>query len=503
MADELLFNVVGASARPAEPISLADAGLRERADLQEWVLAHPDIIGDGVKIVTFEFDRWWTASGSAPLDRLDVLGLDRSGTLVVAELKRDRAPDTTEMQAVKYAAMASRFTLESLAEQHARFCAQPGEPGDNDEALAALIEHAPDLSMGTLRRPRIVLLARDFPPVVTATVVWLTEMGLDITLQRFQAYRSTVPAAGEGSSTQILVSVSQLYPVRDVEEFTVSPAQTQVRAAAQTKKRTQDVSAVRRLADAEAVPDGTQFRIVVRDELGAEQRADLEVWLEEDSRRSIAIWSNDPTSPLTWAVDKTQHSPSGLVRVIVRHATGQDRSFYGTHWWVDQDGRSLVEHAAGLTGSRGELYRLFWTEFLRRVTTDNLDWTKSTSPPTANWFPMPSGIRGTYYAASFAAGKRLRNELYLDTGDKTTTLALFHQIRSHRKEVEEVCGGVPVNWEELPNRRASRIALYRDGEVNNIDEHEQHITWLIDTGTLLRKAIGAVAPPPRSPFTAI
>jgi hypothetical protein len=40
-------------------------------------------------------------------DRLDILGFHISGELVVAELKRDRAPDTVEMQAIKYAAMVS------------------------------------------------------------------------------------------------------------------------------------------------------------------------------------------------------------------------------------------------------------------------------------------------------------------------------------------------------------------------------------------------------------
>lgn len=63
VADELLFTVVGPAAVPAEPISLADAGLKERADLQEWVIAYPEILGSGVKVVTFEFDRWWSSSG--------------------------------------------------------------------------------------------------------------------------------------------------------------------------------------------------------------------------------------------------------------------------------------------------------------------------------------------------------------------------------------------------------------------------------------------------------
>lgn len=55
MPDELVFNVQESRAVPATPISLPEAGLNERRHLQEWVLSHPEIIGDGVLVVTSEF----------------------------------------------------------------------------------------------------------------------------------------------------------------------------------------------------------------------------------------------------------------------------------------------------------------------------------------------------------------------------------------------------------------------------------------------------------------
>src|SRR5581483_553505 len=181
--------------------------------------------GEGVMVVTFEFDQWRTWSGSQERDRLDVLGLDRKGRLVVAELKRDAAPDTVEMQALKYAAMASRFTVEELAAQHARYLARRGESVTPDEAKERLEAHCGfGLAAENLARPRIVLLASSFPPVVTATTVWLTEMGLEIDLIQLQAYR-----AGE----DVVITVSQLYPVPDIEEFTVAPARSAKSASEQ------------------------------------------------------------------------------------------------------------------------------------------------------------------------------------------------------------------------------------------------------------------------------
>lgn len=215
MADELVFTVSGAAAKPAAAVSLPEIGLTERQHLQEWVIAHPEILGPRIMVVTFEFDRWWAAGGSL-LDRLDVLGLDQAGRLVVAELKRDAAPDTVEMQAIKYAAMASRFTPDTLASHHARFLSSRGQVSTDEEALRTLEEHTEDktLAVESLRQPRIVLLAASFPSVVTATAVWLREMGLDISLVQFQAYRT---------DNETLVTVSQLFPVPTVEEFMVVP----------------------------------------------------------------------------------------------------------------------------------------------------------------------------------------------------------------------------------------------------------------------------------------
>jgi len=220
-SDEVVFAVSGSNAVAAEPISLEDAGLREREHLQEWVLDHPEILGPDVMVVTFEFDYWSSASGPQK-DRLDVLGLGKDGRLVVAELKRGSAPDTVDMQALKYAAMASRFRPGLLAEYHAKFSRRDvvagrlREPLTDAEALAKLETHSdaglvPDL----LTNPRIVLLAGAFPPSVTATAVWLNERGIDLTLVRYQAYRT--------SADHIVLTVSQLYPVRQVADFEIAP----------------------------------------------------------------------------------------------------------------------------------------------------------------------------------------------------------------------------------------------------------------------------------------
>jgi hypothetical protein len=157
MSRELVFTVGSAGAVAATAVRFAEAGLREREEFQQWVVAHPEMLGADLMVVSFEFDRWEAASGAPAYDRLDVLALDRAGRLVVAELKRDRAPDTVTMQALSYAAMVSRFSLDTLAEVYARY--RSADQLDAEQALVELREWAPELSDETLGPPGVVLVA--------------------------------------------------------------------------------------------------------------------------------------------------------------------------------------------------------------------------------------------------------------------------------------------------------------------------------------------------------
>lgn len=205
---ELLFAVLdGAKAESVPVTTLAAANLMERDHLQEWVVAHPAILGDDVMIVTVEYDGW-IVDGGAQRDRLDVLALDRSGRLIVAELKRGVASDMVEMQAVKYAAMASRFDLATLAAAHASFRAKRFQPTTTDQAIEAMTSFAESLSDETIADPRIVLVAQGFRPIVISSVVWLANRGIDISLVRFQPYRL------EGG--QVFVTFSRLFPLPEL-----------------------------------------------------------------------------------------------------------------------------------------------------------------------------------------------------------------------------------------------------------------------------------------------
>lgn len=338
MADELLFTVKGPTAVPARRISLAEAGLLERQHLQQWVIDHPELIGAGVKVVTFEYGKWISGGGAATADRLDVLGLDRTGRLVVVELKRDRAPDTVTMQAINYAAMARRFSLDTLADVHA---AHLGGSTTAEEARVQLMEWADGVSDETLNPPRIVLMAADFGPTITNTALFLYEAGIDIRLLRYQLYQTV--------SSEHVLSVAQLLPVPDAEEFMIRPRSSGATQAAARASGERRAAAVQRIISHSAIPDGTELTIVVPD-LVDQDRDAIRTWLEADPNRARVRWHNDATGPVEWANDGQRYRIIVLIRHIVQTATGQPprAQLWPPNWYRAPDGRTLHQVAEPL-----------------------------------------------------------------------------------------------------------------------------------------------------------
>jgi hypothetical protein len=71
-------------------------------------------------------------------------------------------------------------------------------------------------------------------------------------------------------------------------------------------------------------------------------------------------------------------------------------------------------------------------------------------------------------------------------------MALFEQLAAMKDEIE-ASYGAPLVWEDLPGKRACRIADYGQGDVSNGDRFDEYVDWFFDTGIRLRTAIGAAA----------
>lgn len=191
--------------------------------------------------------------------------------------------------------------------------------------------------------------------------------------------------------------------------------------------------------------------------------------------------------------------------------TGQDTRFFGVELQVVRIGMSAPaplfnvvaepndwqKHVratarAGQSGGKGEFYLQFWTRYIERVHAEHPEWTRARKPQTANWMSQPSAVSGAAISVSFAAGRRLRHELYIDSEDGDRTAETFGQLKAQRALIEQRYGR-PLEFEPLPERRACRIAEYcDDADVTEVERHDEFIDWFFDAGTRLRAALAAL-----------
>jgi hypothetical protein len=139
---------------------------------------------------------------------------------------------------------------------------------------------------------------------------------------------------------------------------------------------------------------------------------------------------------------------------------------------------------------QGAFYVQFWERFLERVQVEHPNWTNAKKAGQQNWFTMPCPFKGgPAYDTEFAAGGKLRSGLYLDFERDGDAVQVLYEFLLERKDQIEGAYEGPLSWEELPGRRASRIADYALGDVSNVEEHDAYIDWFFDTSSRLRAAV--------------
>jgi hypothetical protein len=201
-----------------EPVSFNSLGVQERRDLEDWVLKNPQLLGEELLIITPEFDRFDKSSR-----RLDVLALDKEGTLVVIELKLDVAGTLADLQAIRYAAFCSTMTMDQVVDYFANYHAVP-----RAEAESRILEFLAEEDLPQLeKQPRIILAAGSMDDLdLTSCVLWLRRFGVNMTCVELTPYR--LP------DSRVLLVPRIIIPLPETREFTVG---VEIKQAAENRKR--------------------------------------------------------------------------------------------------------------------------------------------------------------------------------------------------------------------------------------------------------------------------
>ncbi len=322
-------------------VSMSSVGWKEREDLQRWVRQHSHLIEPDLLLVSEEFADWEGASGPVH-DQLDLLFLDGEGRPLVVELKRGLAPDRVESQALLYAAYCDQLSTDDLVEQYSRT-----HTVELPEARETLTNHAPALADEQPGRVRVRIVAEDFPPAVTAAVLFLREIGvggpetsqLDIGCIKLTAYE--LPGGSH------VISAQPIIPIPETEAFQVRRRQRQVVDDSSRQERTRVANAVPALQRAHAIAPGMILHVNL-DWFSSQDREPIKALIERDPTWAEVTWT-DEDSALRAVRQRDDEEPVSLAAAYqaLREAAGLSDAPGATSAWLVGD--------MGLTRFRGHL----------------------------------------------------------------------------------------------------------------------------------------------------
>jgi len=153
--------------------------------------------------------------------------------------------------------------------------------------------------------------------------------------------------------------------------------------------------------------------------------------------------------------------------------------------------KSKKRQISGTVSRRGEAYRNYFQSLIDELR-EKYQFTNAKIGQPQNWYTFSSGISNIPFSASFAMGGKVRTELYIDVGDGEKNKALFDWLYEQRDELQSKVGQ-ELEWERLDDKRASRIAVYREGSIQSDEEELMGIkAWHIENLLRFKKVFPPV-----------
>ena len=178
-------------------IAFKDNHIKER-DVQNIIKSNPKILGEDLLIIGEELSPCEDSK-----KRLDLLALDKSGKLVVIELKRNDDGFHMDLQAIRYASMIRLFSIQDVIRHY-----QDYTQGNAQEDITDFLDQEIDkLDFDNIR---IILINQDFSRELTNSVLWLNEQGLDIKCIKITQYEI---------NNELIWDVDTIIPVKETEEY--------------------------------------------------------------------------------------------------------------------------------------------------------------------------------------------------------------------------------------------------------------------------------------------
>lgn len=136
-----------------------------------------------------------------------------------------------------------------------------------------------------------------------------------------------------------------------------------------------------------------------------------------------------------------------------------------------------------------EKYRAYYQALLDELRNVH-KFTNARAAQPQNWYTFSSDNSKFYkYSTAFSQGGRVRVETYIDSGDKAKNEAIFDFLYA-QKDAINAAYRHDLEWEKLETKRACRIAVYRDGDIDADSEELMEIRkWVVENLLNMRQVL--------------
>lgn len=202
-----MLRIEGGEATELTTTELSAEQLDEN-DLREWVVDNTaEILGEDLLVIGREV-------GVADLrDGVDILTIDRAGSIVVIELKRGSLRGSVDFQALKYVSYVSRWSYDDIKQQFEMFLQSRwgSDLHGEDASFAETLEEFCDDDYELNGTQRVFLVGNKVRERIGSVVLWLREQGIDTSIVQFSIFKD--------ETDNLYLDSKTLVPTSDLEKF--------------------------------------------------------------------------------------------------------------------------------------------------------------------------------------------------------------------------------------------------------------------------------------------
>ena len=227
-----------------------------------------------------------------------------------------------------------------------------------------------------------------------------------------------------------------------------------------------------------------QFGTTNHDHLGkiltyaAGKQAGIIIWIAENFReehKKALEWLNENVNP--------EEGPSffgveiKLIKIADSPPAPDFRIVVKPNDW-----ERMIKMSSQTMSETEKKYLKFYSKLVEEYKKSNPRWRK-VNPQPQSWLSFGAGKTRLSFVWAFKSNNRFAVELYIDTGDRNENERIFEELEKHKDKIESELKG--LTWERMEERRACRIAIYRNikGSIKYLleEDYPEIIEWASKT----------------------